>query len=86
MIGHPDRSSESPVTVPATTGTPTEVAAVLQNLPASDPLSIGVNTVPAGSRGVVDACGSGGLATRAGVASHDPGRPGLTGVDRPMWW
>ena len=34
--------------VPATTGTPAEVAAVLQNLPASDPLSIESNTMPAG--------------------------------------
>ena len=48
MIGHLTGQANAPVTVPATTGTPTEVAAVLQNLPASDPLSIESNTVPAG--------------------------------------
>lgn len=48
MIGHLTGQANAPVTVPATTGTPTEVAAVLQNMPASDPLSIESNTVPAG--------------------------------------
>ena len=48
MIGHLTGQANAPVTVPATTGTPTEVAAVLQNLPASDPLSIESQTVPAG--------------------------------------
>jgi len=48
MIGHLTGQANAPVTVPATTGTPTEVAAVLQNLPASNPLSIESNTVPAG--------------------------------------
>lgn len=48
MIGHLTGQANGPVTVPATTGTPAEVAAVLQNLPASNPLSIESNTVPAG--------------------------------------
>jgi hypothetical protein len=48
MSGHLTGQANAPVTVPATTGTPAEVAAVLQNLPASDPLSIESNTVPAG--------------------------------------
>ena len=48
MIGHLIGQANAPVLVPATTGTPTEVAAVLQNLPASDPLSIESNTEPAG--------------------------------------
>jgi len=48
MIGHLTGQANAPVTVPATTGTPTEVAAVLQNLPASNPLSIESNTMPAG--------------------------------------
>ncbi len=48
MIGHLTGQANAPVTVPATTGTPTEVAAVLQNLPVSNPLSIESNTVPAG--------------------------------------
>lgn len=48
MAGHLTGQANAPVTVPATTGTPAEVAAVLQNLPASDPLSIESNTMPAG--------------------------------------
>jgi len=48
MSGHLTGQANAPVAVPATTGTPAEVAAVLQNLPASDPLSIESNTVPAG--------------------------------------
>jgi len=48
MIGHLTGQANAPATAPATTGTPAEVAAVLQNLPASNPLSIESNTMPAG--------------------------------------
>jgi hypothetical protein len=48
MIGHLTGQANAPVTVPATTGTAPEISMMLQSLPASNPLSIESNTMPAG--------------------------------------
>ena len=51
MIGHLSGQANAPVTVPATTGTASEIAATLQSMPASNPLSLESNTTPQGVSG-----------------------------------
>ncbi|MEO7862251.1 MAG: hypothetical protein ABIU05_17835 [Nitrospirales bacterium] len=51
MIGHLSGQANAPVTVPATTGTASEISTLLQSMPASNPLSLESNTTPQGVSG-----------------------------------
>lgn len=51
MIGHQSGQPNAPTTVPATTGTASEISTLLQSMPASNPLSLESNTTPQGVSG-----------------------------------
>jgi hypothetical protein len=51
MVGHLTGQANAPVTVPATTGTASEIATTLQSMPAANPLSLESNTTPQGVGG-----------------------------------
>ncbi len=52
MIGHLTGQANAPVTVPATTGTASEISTLLQSMPAANPLSLESNTTPQGVSGI----------------------------------